>query len=174
MMTAQNPNVQQKVDSIYRAVGIDTDHDKIHNGLIFTTFDRVTLGAAGIRNILIITPPTIQSHTLLSVSGLSAGTADIYEDATVSANGTALPKINKNRAYTNAIGDTLFYHTPTITGDGTLMDPYDFSSGKHAGGTTGFAAEWVLGPNKKYMVRIISDGASNRIIFKGSWYEVDV
>ena len=173
-MSRASPSSLHKIDSTDRSVGIDTDHDKIHNGERFTIFNESVLASAGILNILLVVPASVQTHLILTVSGTLGGVVRVFKGTTYSATGSAVTKFNKNDAYPTATGSSLFYTGPTITADGTQFAGLNFASGKNAGSDASFKAERVLGPDLTYLFRIVSDDNNNRVVTTFDWYEVSV
>lgn len=82
------------------------------------------------------TPSTHELHTRLRVSGTDAYSYTVHEGVTVSSEGTPLSCVNMNR---NSIcaSTALAYHTPSISGAGTIISAgYQGSADIGGGGDT--------------------------------------
>jgi len=88
------------------------------------------------------------------------GTMELFEDTTVSANGSALPISQLNRPLVANTSGLSAYSGPTIIGDGTLLRQVFLPTGA-GGGSGGVGAaeglprggEWILSP-KIYLIRV--------------------
>ena len=115
--------------------------------------------------------------------GLHAGRGDIdielFEDVTVSANGTLLNEKNANRA-SSVTPDMLIYRDPTVTADGTLlftewMTPTSTGRGSSAEGlgSDALQTEWVLLHDHDYEIKMTNNsGATIDYQYEISWYEI--
>jgi len=167
-------------DSMFRGapVTVTNEHHEIHCGDSYIASRTVDVSGSGTDVILIIVPdesPAYPSqsqkifHMLLEGISESEGQWDLYEGPTVSANGTALNVLNRNRNSTN--DDALsIYHTPTTSADGTLLESFHIGSGRGVGGG-GRSDEWVLKNNTKYLVRFTNATAvANYITWRLNYY----
>jgi len=156
-------------------VNISHDLDAIHEGVVFFTHDCTDLGNGESRDMLIITPVNVLSaHFRYNISSEAETSFYLYEDATTSANGTALNIWNRNRNSATTT-ELLFYHTPTITDDGILLQCNKVGSGKQVGGDFLDMDEIILKNNTKYIVRVTNDTVSdNWFVARFNWYEHEV
>jgi len=150
-------------------VVIDVDHHEIHCGDMINLSHLVDLGNGATRDILIVVPnPAITSkryHFYAEVITESETDYKLYEGTTTSNDGTAITAYNKNRQDpTVAENEVLFYHTPTVTGTGTLIQEKHWGSGRGIGGEQRGENEWVLKNNNKYLIRITNATANNNFI----------
>jgi hypothetical protein len=113
------------------------------------------------------------AHALLRIA--AGGNCDLllYEATTVSAEGTPLASISKNRA-TIGTSNTVVYDTPTITGVGTLLLSWFVPGGARgavAGGDWNETA-WILAPNTNYLVRVVNrSGNDIQLALSWGWSE---
>ena len=150
-------------------VVIDSAHHEIHCGDMVSLNHTVDLGNAGTRDILVIIPdPAIavkRYHFQIEIDAESEADYKLYEGATVSANGTALNARNRNRMDPAvAENEVLYFHTPAVTGTGTLLADLHWGSGKGVGGSQRSSDEWVLKNNTKYLIRIKNETTTNNYI----------
>ena len=159
-------------------VQIDIPHAAIHIGKYFSHSGIVSVPGTGTTTYdhLIVTPSLGGAYVHLRVFVISSSSAPVehrlYEGTTTSANGTAQIGFNFNRNYPNA---TLgLYHSPTITGLGTLIHTSNVVGTKQTGGageTSG--TEWVLLQGTKYLSRITNtSGSTASIGYLMEWYEL--
>lgn len=80
----------------------------------------------------------------------------IYESPTTSSDGTPLSIIANNRSNILTDGCT-FFHTPSVSDDGTLMAEALIAGGSgkfsRVGGSSGLE-RWKLNPNTNYLIKI--------------------
>lgn len=160
------------IDSVTNALEtIDYAHHEIHAGNSFSYCENNTLGVSGVRNILFVTPDTTKwCHFLWNARATAETSVALYETTTTSNNGTGVTAYNHNRNSATNTGATLT-HTPTITGDGTLLCVQHFGVGQRGGGETRAVHEWVLKQNTKYLIRVTSEAADNDVTLMLDWYE---
>lgn len=183
-----NSNSQLKV-TLFNSAGseiatdsVDTDlvtisheHHEIHEGKHFFIGNYTTLDATETIDLIITTPDTAtRVHFLAIASSSGEMVASIYEGVTETGDGTVVPIFNSDR--NSATASTLVIKTdPTTVSDtGTLLRAHSGgSSGPFAVGTTARGtSENILKQNTKYMVRLLSNAASNIIDWEFIWYEV--
>jgi len=157
-------------------VQIEIPHAAIHFGKYFSDTGKLTIANGASFDHLLITPAPGGKLVHLRLFLFAATSAPIYhylyEDATVSANGTAHSGENFNRNFSSA---TLgLYHAPTVTTTGTLIHTSGIIGTKQSGGageTSG--TEWVLKQNSKYLSRLTNNsGGSADLIYVIEWYEL--
>lgn len=166
------------VDQFSGAIGfIEQEHLKIHEGKGFTIAKRLTIAnVGGIHEFLGIVPAASFPHFRSIIVAADGGPFDIdfYEGTTVSANGTAVTPQNNNRNSTNTANLDI-YDTPTITNDGTLIEPVLVPGTKQSGslGSEG-SNEWNLKVSTNYMIRITNNttgAGTSRFTINMFWYE---
>lgn len=158
-------------------VFIPSSHSHIHSGHRFFYSELVTLALAAVRDILLVTPDTINwAHfTELSIAGNKETNVKVYEGTTTSADGTGLTEINRNRN-SATVSTTVLTHTPTITDVGALIFEVQFGeatgpASSRAGGAGATRQEVILKQNTKYLIRITSAANDNDISNFFDWYE---
>lgn len=153
---------------------LDVSHHHIHEGDAFMYFDSISLGSAATQDYLITTPDsTYYTNWLYTISGTLGFTLTLFE-ATDKTGTTAQTVLNKNRNSATAARTLVHKAVQAGTTDGTQL--YTLTVGTAtgpgiAGGEDRNDEEIVLKRNTKYIVRILSNAAANRINLKLSWYE---
>lgn len=156
-------------------VVIDRLHQLVHEGRIFQLSGEFTLAAAGTAYFLGITDSSIVHFTAGEIT--STGTPIniiFYEDATVSANGTQVFGLNKNRNSV-ATPTLLTYSGPTVTGVGTPMEygMVTTAPGNAGGDASLFSSEFILDNASNYLISITNnDSQTATIDYNFLWYEV--
>ena len=166
----QNPS---QIDPYTAAfANIDHSHQEIHSGDMYSFFDVNDIANSATRDLLVITPNTTKwAHFTIIVDGEAEFDYAIYEGATTSANGTSVSVFNRNRNSSNT-NTTLVYHTPTVSGTGTMIGRKHIGGGKALGGTSRGAEEWILKQNTKYLIRITNSTTSDNFMsVEGVFYE---
>lgn len=125
-------------------------------------------------DVLLIAPADGLMQVGLSFAIGGDGTVIFYEDAVVSANGTALTAVNRNRNSTNtATMDT--FHTPTVTDVGTALSAALVPGGsgkKDSVGSGGGQADVILKKGATYLARLTnSSGADQPAVISINWVE---
>ena len=101
-------------------VQISEIHAQIHEGQFFTsTVVDTSVADSGTLEILMLTNGSVPHARFTAQSGGNSR-LEIFEDTTVSANGSALVAQNRNRLSANT-ATALVYSGPTVTGDGTKI-----------------------------------------------------
>ncbi len=173
--TRSNQNVEAVVDDKGTLVGIAYAHDAVHRDIIVQSTDYVA-GVTGTRNYLLRSGDTKENHLVFAVSCSGAARVELYEGATVSSVGTAIPSQRLNRKSAKST-EMLVFHTPTITLDGSRIQTL-YNGGSGAGGAQQGGdvsahqdAEWLLKQSTDYLVRLTFEASSNvGVVFE--WYEV--
>lgn len=156
-------------------VTIDLPHHKIHDGRFFTAcrlFENVA--DAGTAEILLVTGSTREIHLSLTTRVDGQSLLALFEDTTVSDNGTQITEQNNNRNSSNT-ADMDVYYTPTITGDGTQICGAYIPAGERKsflGGEHSSRIEWILDGGSNYLIRVTNNtGDVENIGIKVEWYE---
>lgn len=137
-------------------VELDTVHERIHAGHLFTA----SFYAAGVLNAAnadMLVRPVEETH--LRFDATSAGDAELllYENPTISANGTALTLANRNRASKN-VATTTAYSGPTVSAVGTKL----FDTLVPAWTHSQIFEEWVLKAGNIYLVRFTNKSGATQ------------
>ena len=173
----------EAVDQFTGCQGVISEpHLLIHEGKVFHWAQKVT----GITNgatsqFMLRTAAFNYPHIHRFRMNTGDGDVDInmYEDITVSADGTLLTNIfNLNRNSSNT-SDMSLYAAPTVTDSGTLVHtlwlPPSGSQGQHFTGVSNAEAgeEWVLKPECDYMFELENlSGGTISAWFELFWYEL--
>jgi hypothetical protein len=148
-------------------VTIDFPHHQVHEGESYVVSDYNT--ALTTRDYLLVVPAGKYPHLIIEFAVDQRVTCTVYRAPTTSANGTALPAINRNHNSGNTAGMSV-YHTPTVTATGTdIVDRYMVGSGEKAGGLSRADNEMVLHPSTNYLIRMAGTNfiMNTRLL----WYE---
>lgn len=182
LLTAKNINDRTEVLEV-RAdpessvlVFIDFEHSKVHSGLLFSLSGVISSLAAGSTTYFHgLTDSRVVHFREGNVSATGAP-IDIafYEGATVSANGTELTALNRNRKSSNT--PTLqTFSGPTVTDVGTLLEAGVITvsgPGKQSGNASLFGTEWILKNATSYLIEITNnDNSAVDIYYNFFWYE---
>lgn len=153
-------------------VTISEPHQRIHDGLFFS---------AGVNDPALANGASLE--VLFRISGgahvtfyLAIGgdaTFQGFENTVVSADGTSVPVINRNRFTGNGSANSVF-DGPTITNDGDLLLEQLIlggDGGQAAGGAAAVFLEWVL-DDGDHLIRLTNDsGQVRRTQLLLDWYE---
>ena len=96
----------------------------------------------------------------------------LYENATVTANGTEIIPVNYNRKL-NITATTQIFSGGTITNYGTLLDREFLTTTKNAGGKSGeLPVHWILQEDTYYAIVFANRGGSfEEVLFEIIFYE---
>jgi len=163
-------------DSItHSLVSIRTVHHQIHEGESFSSNDVTTnVQMAAPKRYLLITPDTdTRAHFVFRIGTEPGAKIELFEDTTVSNNGSVLPIFNNNRNSANA-NELLIYEDPTVTGDGTCIfveqDGTTTAGGK-IGADISHDDEIILKQNTIYQIKITVLANGTDVSTHMDWYE---
>lgn len=146
---------------------IVSDHALIHAGYAFEVSYSASLANGASFNVLMVVPATKTGHTRFNFSGAGQGSLKLFEAPTYSAAGTANPGVQRNRTKASLTPNITVTHTPTLTGDGTLLFTR-YNGGSTGGNASGGAMtpdqEWVLNAGTAYLVRV-TNSSGNTAVF---------
>lgn len=157
---------------------ISYEHSKVHQGKFYTA----NYYLAGVANgssieILVQTPSDKTVHNYIKAASGGDSLFYTFEDATFSAEGTAITPINNNRSSANT-ADATITHTPTLTADGTQLGNPEFIPGGHGGVSVGSSEgigkeQFVLNSNTVYLLRLTNiAGSAQALSIVLGFYEV--
>lgn len=133
-----------------------------------------SLADAGNLDVLMSAPVDGLMQVGVSFAIGGDGTLVFYEDTTVSANGTTMTAVNRNRNSANAATLALF-HAPTVTDVGTELSAALVPGGegkKDSVGSGGGQADIILKKGATYLVRMTNDsGAAQPAVVSVNWVE---
>lgn len=160
------------------ALFIDTVHHEVHEGEMFHASHTNGSVANGVSlDVLLVTGAGVESHVSWEVFAGGLVTIYLYEAATTSAAGTAVPTYNMKRDSLNTPEATVT-HTPTVTATGTTalvnwrILPGGNSPTTRVGGGIRSGAEWILSPETQYLLRVTNtSGAAIAVNVGLEWYE---
>ncbi len=153
-------------------------HQRIHEGNHYFVYKiSLDIEHANPKYYLIIPPPyigtnTIEMNMMFEVVTDIGGTLQLFEDASVSANGTELYIVNNNRDKTILSGAHI-YEDPEVTDEGLSIFEErkgTATSGAELGAYYLENEEIILDNSKKYLIKFtpLVDGAN--ITMKFNWY----
>lgn len=156
------------IDANTRAIYIvDYAHHEAHAGSAFVAEDVEDVPNSSTFDYAIVTPDTTKhAHMIVAASSNLGMQIDIYEDATLSDNGTLIPSYNRNRNIATA-ATTLVYHTPTVTATGSTIIFHRRWGDAVKQGTGGGARgqnELILKQNTTYLVRFTNQVADTNLL----------
>jgi hypothetical protein len=145
-------NMPVKVEEYSGAlVTVSVQHHAVHDGVFYTT-DHLDLALAGSGIMEVLLTVNTRDHIELGALGTGNLLLEVFENPTVTANGTALSFHNLNRfAGDNLSPGIEAYHTPTTTADGQRLMRALISGGAKGAGSangpdegTGLTGTWFL------------------------------
>ncbi len=155
------------------AVVLEEISDAVHSGIAFQVDGRDSLTNGSSFNFMAkvgALPLHFIDFTLVTTDGEVI--LELYENPTITSNGTAVASNNKNRSSTNT-SLTACYGGTTASSNGTLIARHHIlGSGQGAftaGGSGGFGGEWLLKPNEDYLFKITNSSGST-IQYSVSFY----
>jgi len=170
---SQGAQLQQ--DMSRYLITIDIIHSRIHQGYGFHVGDlTLSVNIASPKKYLIITPDTsARAHMVFVVETQPGVKYQLFEDTTVTANGTALSLINYKRD--SSITPVIqIFKDPTVTADGTqlfLWQSGTTTAGGKVGGNIAHEDEFILKQNGKYQVLITPLSNNTTVFIHFNWYE---
>lgn len=170
-------NVNSPIDFTSQAlVTVDFAHHQIHAGESFVfTYTDGDLDVGENINLLLVTPNTTEwIHMIFVVSGIGQTNISFYEDVGFTG-GSSLAAFNNNRNSLSGSTMNIFLDPTGGSGSGTLIfseiggsDSVGIVSG--ASSNTGERIEFILKQNTKYLFKVNSGTANNRVAVELVWY----
>jgi hypothetical protein len=153
-------------------VQIDGAHQEIHKGTHYIANHYVASLATGGVLLLYIVAPTSAAGAHSKIFAQSTGLCEFsfYKNPTVSAQGTAVTRINRNLNF-EVNGELLVYHTPTVTSNGTLIQLTYLGSDRAIGGGLRSEEEFLLKSGDTYLIKIESKANGVSASAGIDWYE---
>ena len=122
---------------------------------------------------MIVPDTSTRVHFVFRIGTQPGAKIELYEDTTVSNNGSALPIFNNNRNSANP-NQLLIYEDPTVTGDGTCIfieqDGTTTSGGK-IGTDISHDDEIILKQNAIYQIKVTVLTNGTDVSTHMDWYE---
>ena len=178
-----------KADASGSLIRIGHAHSKVHQGVYYNVshyFSGIADNAEAL--LLIKLSANYENHSVIQIGTSGDARLELYENPTLTADGTALSITNHNRSKalaspTYASSSTAFY-SPTIGNSpqnyGTALIPGFFLPGgtkDKGGGAIAEASgeQWVWAASNNYLVRAINQsGSAQDISIDIAFYEVAV
>jgi len=160
-------NTPAAVDSFSgHLVVMDSVHAQTHAGRLFGTgvFD-VALADAASLDLLIITAASGVNHLRADIVAEGNSVGFLYEGTTVTANGTPIVPVNRNRLSAN-VASAQFFTAPSLQTLGTELGRGYLVGGdksKTVGDDSSTFSEWLLAPSTTYMIRLTNISAGPEI-----------
>lgn len=152
---------------------VQTDHAQLHEGRSFH-FSELIGSVADDDSQDYLYVPNAGSHLRFWTVSAENGPLSItlYENPTVTDNGSQLSPLNMNR-FSDNTSNMDMYKSPTVTSTGTLLNTDTMFNSRRdgAGSTSDFPLEWILKTGNTYLVRITntSNGTID-VSFNTEWY----
>ena len=164
-------------EHIPHVTSIDWEHELVHEGKMFSISGVLTALGAGATGYFHGLTDSEIVHFRQAAIGVTGAPVDItfYEDATVSANGSAITSRNRNRNSSNTATLQSFIG-PTITDLGTAIEVGQIpvaGPSKQSGEASLFGTEWVLKNSTSYLIEITNnDSQAIDVGYNFLWYEL--
>lgn len=156
------------------ARSLDFPHHKVHSGDAFSFQEILSLGSAEIGSYILTAPSTgKEAHLSFNAWGTFGFTMDLYEGSDATA-GTAATPYNRNRNSATAAGLSFSKAATGGTTQGTKIATREAGSPTVAGALEESArdgSEWVLDQGVKYVLKLTSSAAANKVSVRLGWYE---
>jgi len=150
-------------------VEMDNITRRIWDGLVFEYSDVFIEQVNDSKEYLLKVDNSYVLHIFWEMSSELGITVELFENPTVSANGTSVTQFNCNRNSSNTIHSVL-YEDPTITADGTRIR-IDLLAGSNQTSSRGTTDEMILKAGEDYLIRVTSLGNGNDIQYHQIAYE---
>lgn len=167
-----------KIDSVTDSLQVvNYEHHEIHSGSHYYIcgYDPDMDSTEDVEFQLTTPNSSKWIHMVFEIASTGATVFSIYEDATVTADGTPITAYNNNRNSSNTSDITLLQTDGTVTAAGTLIFNQAWGVGGNAnqrrGGATERDKEIILKQNTTYRFLIESNSDNNVVSYCAEWYE---
>lgn len=181
--TVEEGGVAQAYDTLVAdtdegyAVGITVVHHKIHESKHYICDDYDSdVDIASPKYWLINVPDGTYPHMFFRMISSLNGFGELFENPTITDNGTEIDSINNNRNSANA-SNLNIYRDPTVSSDGTRImvavfgsDATGFLTGSSGAGVQE-DKELILKTNEQYLIKFTALTDDCRVSMELSWYE---
>ncbi len=161
-------DVPVEVDPVNNALTVtDPVHMNTHKGRTYEVqLNGIQVASFASIAMLVRVDPGYSLHCREGHQSGGVSIAGLYEQPTVTAPGTPLNVINRNRRAFAPAARALVYGAPTTTADGTILafGPSFLTGGTAIGTLSGESEgfnEWVLREGFDYMIRVINSDSAN-------------
>lgn len=155
-------------------VTIDSIHNSVHSGKVYSSSEFFNMTTTATHNHLINTPDTASSIIIHAFFDHSSPNGifsfSLYESPEVTTS-TALPLYNNNRNSSNTTAVKLF-ETSSVSTTGTLLCSESIGSGSKGGSTGTGISSFILKQNASYLVQFIAYTASLTVNHNFIFYEM--
>ena len=154
------------------------EHNLVRDGVVFSTFHSFLLTAAATSKWLHLKiPVTHNCHIRWRFMSEAKIDYYIYENPTLTNDGTAISTFDMNRVTANT-ANVLVYHTPTITNVGTMIDNGMIGTSGFlfdSGGSVSQMEDWILKGNESYLIGANNnDAGAKDFVIQLVWYEEEL
>ena len=164
--------VESTAEAIQSSRAVHSRIDKSNGWMSSHKFVDVAGGASVYLHIK--TGSTANPHGNYVVQTEAKVTVELYENPTLTNDGTGLSENCFNRQ-TTATADTTCFHTPTVSVDGTLLETgMTGTSGNvfDIGGSLTDRGYWVLKKSESYLIKVTNnDAAAKDVVVSYVWHE---
>ena len=155
-------------DPIGGAISMDEFSNAVHEGIAFSISEDGQLAATGGADTHYFLGRTGSKEMHFAGFHMNASngnfTVHLYEAPTLSADGTPVTPINRNRASATVSTVSAFFN-PTVTSTGTFLEhDHTYDTGgvgsNLASGAGELTIDWVLAANTDYLIEIVNLNAT--------------
>jgi len=155
---------------------ITVPHNRVHVGDMYSASHYfASIESAANAEILVKVGSNKELHFLFSIGAGAEAVVYIFEDPTITDDGTILSIHNMNRNSSNT-SDANAYYNPTTSADGTQLCVGLLPGAEKKndmGGTIRHDTEWILDENTNYLIRVTNNGqGAEAVAIQLEWYEV--
>ena len=156
-------------------VTITHAHHKLHEGKHYVAdYQDITMSTDDIIAICFTTPDSEElMHAMMVASATGLATVELFENPTLSAEGTLLSSYNRDRRSAN-VSEIVSRHTPTNTSPGTLLETWWIGGAGFKSDISGMErgdAGFIFKRNEQYLVRLTAQADNIRGRIGADWYE---
>lgn len=155
---------------------IDIQHLMVHAGRYFSASDVDLLVAIASPKEWLFRMPDLEDyeiHCQFAISSSAQCVVELFENPTVSADGSEITPVNHHRTSTYA-SRVEVYSDPTVTDDGDRLNVAGIGStggSVKIGGVARNNAEWDLIPGTLYLIRVTVAANDSVVSQNAEWYE---
>jgi len=154
------------------------ERNLVGDGVVFSCFHTFgAVPAATSRWLHVKVPASYVAHMRFRFMAEAKIDYYVYENPTLTGDGTALTEFDMNRTTSNASNVDVF-HTPTVSAVGTMIDNGMLGSSgflTDTGGSISPMRDWIFKESESYLVGANNnDAAAKDIVIQLSWYEEEV
>jgi len=157
---------------------VPIEHNLVADGVVFSCFYTFgAVAAATSKWLHVKVPATHYAHMRFRFMSEAKIDYYVYENPTLTGDGTALTEFDINRVTANASNVEVF-HTPTISAVGTMIDNGMIGTNgflTDTGGSISPMRDWVFNASESYLIGANNnDAGAKDFVIQLSWYEEEV